>query len=93
MFVEIHVGFNKGIGLGGTSTLKIKAFARISIYGKKVTVINESANSKKTAMMVGGIPVMNPKKLFPMRESVLDQLMIDLDKRIKKITKNATKKI
>lgn len=96
MFVEIHFAFDKGFGIGGTSTLKMKAFTRMAIYdknGKKVVVINESANSKKTSMMVGGIPVMKPEKILPMCESAVDQLMKDLDKRIKKITKNVAKKL
>lgn len=96
LFIEIHFAFDKGFGIGGTSSLKMKAFARMALYdknGKKVVVINESANSKKTSVMVGGIPVMKPEKILPMCESAVDQLMKDLNKRIKKITKNVAKKL
>lgn len=96
LFVEIHFGFVKGFGIGGTSTLKMKAFVRMALYNKKgdkVFAINESANSKKTAMMVKGIPVTSPKKILPMCESALDRLMKRLDKKIQKITKKAAKKL
>ncbi|MEM7186229.1 MAG: hypothetical protein AAF466_06190 [Bacteroidota bacterium] len=96
MFVEIHFGFTKGIGIGGTSTLKMKAYSRMALYnseGKKVFAINESAKSKKTSVMVGGVPVMSPKKILPMCDSALDKLMKDLDKNLKKITKKAASKL
>ncbi len=96
MFVELHFGLVKGFGIGGTSSLKMNAYARMALYdntGKKVFAINESAKSKKTAMMVGGLPVLSPKKILPMCDSALDQLMKDLDKNLKKITKKAGKKL
>ena len=96
MFVEIHFDLVKGFGIGGTATLKMKAFARMALYNKKgakVFAINESANSKKTTVMVGGIPVMKPKKILPMCESALDRLMKHLDKKIEKITKKSAKKL
>jgi hypothetical protein len=96
MFVEIHFGFAKGLGIGGTATVKMKAFSRIALYnkkGEKVFAINESAKSKKTSVMVGGIPVMKPEKILPMCESALEKLMKDLDKNLKKITKKASKKL
>ena len=41
--------------------------------------------------MVGGIPVMSPKKILPMCESALEKLMKDLEKRLPKIIKKADK--
>ncbi|TYB78006.1 hypothetical protein ES676_01960 [Bizionia saleffrena] len=94
LFVEVHFDLTKGFGIGSTATVKMKAFTRISLYdktGKKVFVINESAQSKKTSVMVGGIPVMKTTKILPMCESALERLMKDLDKRLPKIIKKADK--
>ncbi|MGH1387915.1 hypothetical protein [Kordia sp.] len=96
LFVEIHFSLVKGFGIGGTASIKMKAYCRMALYnkdGKKVFAINESAKSKKTAVMVGGIPAMSPKKILPMCESALDRLMKHLDKRLKKIAKKADKKL
>ncbi|WP_298508997.1 hypothetical protein [uncultured Kordia sp.] len=96
LFVEIHFSLVKGFGIGGTASIKMKAFCRMALYnkeGKKVFAINESARSKKTAVMIGGIPAMSPKKILPMCESAMDRLMKHLDKKIKKITKKAGKKL
>ncbi|WP_299273821.1 hypothetical protein [uncultured Psychroserpens sp.] len=94
MFVEIHFDLTKGFGIGGTATVKMRANARITMYdksGKKLFVINEGANSKKTSVMVKGIPVMSTKKILPMCESALERLMKDLNKRLPKIIKKAKK--
>lgn len=94
MFAEIHFDLVKGFGIGGTATVKMKAFLRMSLYdktGKKVFVINESATSKKTSVMVGGIPVMKTEKILPMCESALEELMDDLNGKLSKIVKKADK--
>ena len=96
MFVEIHFNLEKGFGIGGITSLKMKAYARIAMYdkaGKKVFVINEGANSKKTGVMVKGLPVLSPDKILPMCESALEQLLKDLNKRLPKIIKKAAKKL
>lgn len=96
MFVFINFEMNKGFGIGGTATTKMRAYTNITLYnksGKRVFTINEGANSKKTGVMVGGVPVMKPEKLIPMCESALDELMEDLDKRIDKIIKKSAKKL
>jgi hypothetical protein len=96
LFVEIHFSLVKGFGIGGTASIKMKAYCRMALYnkdGKKVFAINESAKSKKTGVMVKGIPVLSPKKILPMCESALDRLMKHLDKRLKKIAKKADKKL
>ena len=92
LFTNIYFGLVKGFGIGSNATVKMRAFVRIALYdktGKKVWVINEAENSKKTTVMVKGIPVLDPKKITPMCESALDELMKDLDKRLKKITKKS----
>lgn len=96
MFVFITFRMNKGFGVGGTATTKMQAYTNITLYnkeGKKVFSINENANSKKTGMMVGGVPVMDPDKVLPMCESALNELMEDLDKRIAKIIEKSAKKL
>lgn len=96
MFVFVTFEMNKGFGIGGTATTKMRAYTNIVLYnkeGKKVFTVNENANSKKTGVMVGGVPVMKSEKLIPMCESALDKLMKDLDKRIAKITKKSDKKL
>lgn len=94
MMTRIHFSLIKGFGIGGTATVKMRVYARIALYdktGKKVWVINESEQSKKTGVMVGGIPVLEPSKILPMCESALEELMKDLDKRIEKIVKKSEK--
>ncbi|KIC00209.1 hypothetical protein OA93_00930 [Flavobacterium sp. KMS] len=92
LFTEIHFTLVKGFAVGGTGTVKMKAYARISLYdktGKKVFAINEGASSKKTGVIVGGIPVLTPEKVLPMCESALDELLKDLDQKISKIIKKS----
>jgi len=96
LFVYIKFALNKGFGVGGTASTKMQAFTHIALYNKKaekVFVINEHANSSKTGVMVGGVPVMKPEKILPMCESALDELMEDLDKRIQKIIDKSGKKL
>ena len=96
MYVRIHFDLEKGFGIGGTASVKMRAFARIALLNneaKQVLAINESAPSKKTGVMVGGIPVIEPKKLLPMCESALERLLKDLDKRLPKLIKKANKKL
>ena len=90
LFTEIHFALQKGFAVGGTGTVKMKAYARISLYdknGKKVFAFNEGANSKKTGAIVGGIPVLTPEKVLPMCESALEELLKDLDERVNKMAK------
>lgn len=96
LFVYINFGFEKGFGIGNNMTLKMMAFARMALYnktGEKVFVINESERSKKTGVMIKGIPVMKPEKILPMCDSALTELMGDLKKRIAKITAKSAKKL
>lgn len=96
LFVNLDFAFQKGFGIGGTSTLKVRANARIALYnktGEKVFAFTEGENSKKTAIMVGGIPVISAEKVLPMCNSALEQLMGDLQKRIAKIVKKSEMKL
>ena len=94
MFVTISFDLVKGFGLGGVATVKMRAKARIALYnseGKNVYVIKEGANSKKSSVMVKGIPVMSTKKILPMCESASEKLMKDLKKKLPKIIRKTSK--
>lgn len=96
MFVYLNFELMKGFGVGGTATTKMRVYTNITLYNKKgdkVFAINEGENSKKTGMMVGGVPVMKPEKLLPMCESALTELMGDLEKRLTKIIDKSAKKL
>jgi hypothetical protein len=96
LFVNLDFAFQKGFGIGGTSTLKVRANARLALYnkkGEKVFAFNEGENSKKTAIMVGGVPVISVEKVLPMCNSAMEELMGDLQKRIAKIVKKSEMKL
>jgi len=96
MFVYIDFALEKGFGIGGTASVKMRATARMALYnkkGEKVFAFSESERSKKTGVMVGGVPVVKPEKILPMCESALDELMGDLKKRLTKIASKADKKL
>ncbi|MCZ8196512.1 MAG: hypothetical protein O9267_02750 [Flavobacterium sp.] len=96
LFVNLNFAFQKGFGIGGTSTLKVRATARLALYnkkGEKVFAFFEGEDSKKTAIMVGGIPVISAEKVLPMCNSAMEELMGDLQKRIAKIVKKSEMKL
>jgi len=96
LFVNIDFSFQKGFGVGKTMSIKMRATTRMALYnkkGEKVFAFSEGENSKKTGVMVGGIPVLQPDKIIPMCESALNELMGDLDKRIEKIVKKSEGKL
>ncbi|MDY0088738.1 MAG: hypothetical protein RBR78_00060 [Flavobacteriaceae bacterium] len=96
LFVNIDFAFEKGFGVGKTMSIKMRATTRIALYnkkGEKVFAFSESERSKKTGVMVGGIPVVKPDKILPMCESALTELMGDLKKRISKIISKTDKKL
>lgn len=77
-------------------TAGIRAYVRIQIWnkeGKKVLGIMEYGTSKQTVGIVGGIPIMKVEKLLPLCESASDKLVADLNKKMKKITAKAAKKL
>jgi hypothetical protein len=96
MFVFLNFELQKGFGVGGTATTKMRVYTNITLYnkkGEKVFTIREGENSKKTGVMVGGVPVMKPEKVLPMCESALTELMGDLEKRLQKIIDKSAKKL
>lgn len=96
LFVNINFAFEKGFGVGKTMSIKMRATTRIALYnkkGEKVFAFSESERSKKTGVMVGGIPVVTPEKVLPMCQSALDELMGDLQKRLDKIIKKSNQKL
>lgn len=77
-------------------TAGIRAFVRITLWnneGKRVFRIMEYGTSKKSVAMVGGIPIMKTEKLLPLCESASEKLLKDLNKKMKKITRKAAKKL
>lgn len=77
-------------------TAGIRAYCRIKIWnskGKRVVTVNEYAKSKKSIAIIAGIPVMKPEKLLPMCIDSSNELMEDLHRRMKKITRKAAKKL
>jgi hypothetical protein len=96
LFVNVDFAFEKGFGLGSTMTIKMRATTRIALYNKtgaKVFAFVENERSKKTGVMVGGVPVIKAEKILPMCESALEELMGDLKKRIAKIVKKSEMKL
>lgn len=77
-------------------TAGIRAYVKIKLWnseGKRVFSINEYATSKKSVAIVGGIPIMKVEKLLPLCENASEELMDDLSKKMKKITRKAAKKL
>lgn len=96
LFVNIDFAFEKGFGVGKTMSIKMRATTRVALYnkkGEKVFAFSESERSKKTGVMVGGIPVVKPESILPMCESALTELMGDLNKRIAKVVSKTEKKL
>ena len=60
--------FEKGFGVGSTATVKVRATTRMALYnktGEKVFAFSESERSKKTSVMISGIPIMSPENTQP----------------------------
>ncbi|WP_298145728.1 hypothetical protein [Flavobacterium sp.] len=96
LFVNVDFSFDRTYGIAGVYNMKVLATTRISLYnkeGEKVFVVRERARSKQNATSLGMVPMIEPQEVLPMCESALLELMNDLKKRIKKITRNAAKKL
>ncbi len=96
LFVNVDFAFDRSFGIAGVYEMKMLATTRISLYnkeGEKVFVVRERARSKQSITSLGVVPVIEPQEVLPMCESALLELMDDLKKRIKKITRNAAKKL
>ena len=95
MFVYLNYSFVPKLAVGGTGSAGIRATINFRLWnkeGKKVFDMSESAVSKKTVALVGGIPAMKLDKLLPMCENASAELMEDLEKRLPKIAKKVEKK-
>ncbi|MCT4630264.1 hypothetical protein [Winogradskyella sp.] len=95
LFVRLSYRFNK-TGIGKLGYFSVQAVVNLSLYSKdnkSIFQFNELAGSKKKAAMVGGIPVMTPKKIQPMCESATDELIKDMNKKIERLAKKANKKL
>ena len=95
MFVRLNYRFNK-TGIGKLGYFSIQAIVSLDLYSKdnkSIFQFNELAGSKKKAAMVGGLPVMSPKKIQPMCESATEELIEDMNKKIKRLAKKANKKM
>ncbi|WP_299115483.1 hypothetical protein [uncultured Winogradskyella sp.] len=95
MFVRLNYRFNK-TGIGKLGYFSIQAVVSLSLYSKNnksIFQFSELAGSKKKAAMVGGLPVMTPKKIQPMCDSATDELIKDMNKKIDRLSKKANKKL
>ncbi len=92
MFVSIGYEFIRPMPF----TAGIRAYCRIKIWnkkGKRVVTVNEYAKSKRSIPIIAGIPVMKPEKLLPMCIDSSNELIEDLHRRMKKITRKAARKL
>lgn len=77
-------------------TAGVRAYVQISLWndeGKRVFHISKTAISKESVAIVGGVPVMKTEKLLPLCENASERLLEDLNKKIKKMTRKAAKKL
>ncbi|AUC80622.1 hypothetical protein [Lacinutrix sp. Bg11-31] len=95
MFINLSFGFVK-TGIGSMGYVSVQARYSMDLFTKdnnSIFQFNEIAGSKKKAVMVGGIPVMNTSKIQPMCESAVEKLMKDLNKKVQRLAKKANKKM
>jgi hypothetical protein len=96
MFVYLDFSMVQKVAIGGTGAAGISSYCRIKLWnkeGKKVFAINESAMSKGTVAVVGGIPIMKPEKILPLCEDSSEKLLADLRKRLGKIVSKSAEKL
>ena len=95
MFINLSFGFVK-TGIGSMGYVSVQARYVMDLFTKdnnSIFQFREIAGSKKKAVMVGGIPVMNTSKIQPMCESAVEKLMKDLNKKVQRLAKKANKKM
>ena len=83
-------------GLGGVALVKVNAAVHILLFdknGKKVFSATESALSQLSGSQVAGIPFLIPKKVLPLCENAVDELMIKLQEDMPKIAERADGKL
>jgi hypothetical protein len=83
-------------GSGGLALVKVKANVNIDLFnknGEKVFSVTESALSQLSATQVTGIQFMIPRKILPLCENAIDELMIVLQQDMPKIAERAGAKL
>lgn len=83
-------------GLGGVALVKVNASVHILLFdktGKKVFSTTETAISQLSGSQVAGIPFFIPKKILPLCENAMDELMIKLQEDMSKIAEKAEGKL
>ena len=96
MFVYLDFSMVQKVAIGGTGAAGISSYCRMKLWNKeskKVFAINESAMSKGTVAVAGGIPIMKPEKILPLCEDSSEKLMEDLRKRLGKIVSKSAEKL
>ncbi len=91
LFVSMDYEFESrlmGVAVG------ITAYLNMFMYDKKcdrVFRIRESGRSKGKVAAIGGIPVMDPKKIQPLCEDATEQLFVELQGKLGKIVRKSGK--
>jgi hypothetical protein len=96
MFVYMSFKIAPKVSVGGMGTAGVQANITMKLWnrdGKKVFNIYESAMSKKTVALIGGVPVMKTVEILPACESAADILLEDLLERMPKIVKKVGAKL
>jgi hypothetical protein len=96
MFIFMSFKIAPKVSVGGMGTAGVQANITMKLWnkeGKKVFNIYESAMSKKTVALIGGVPVMKTVEILPACESAADILLEDLLERMPKIVKKVGAKL
>lgn len=83
-------------GTGNLALVKVKANLNIDLFnknGEKVFSVTESALSQLSGTQVKGIQFMVPRKILPLCENAIDELMIVLQQDMPKIAERAGAKL
>jgi hypothetical protein len=96
MFIFMSFKIAPKVSVGGMGTAGVQANITMKLWnkeGKKVFNIYESAMSKKTVALIGGVPVMKTVEILPACETAADILLEDLLERMPKIVKKVGAKL
>lgn len=96
MFIYLSYEFAPKIAIGGLETAGMKARVTINLFnkqGKRVFTITETAKSRKSIPLVGGVPVIKSEKVLPLCEDSTKELLEDLKGRIPKMAKKVDAKL
>jgi len=96
MYINLSYAFIKKLAFGGMGAAGVEARIEMLLYnkeGKNVFRIYEKAQSKASVALVKGIPVMEAGKILPLCEDASEQIIDDLNDRLKKINKKVARKL